>query len=315
MYMQDALFSQNRTAFNTILDSTQDFGIIVGESHTLDKMAAALSLYLALADSGKNVQVISKADPKVEVSNLVGIDKLKKNFDGLTKQFVISLPYRENEIEKISYNAEGAVLNINVVGGEGGISFSESDIKINKTGSSPSVIFTIGIESSDDISDLVEQNEDLKIVNIDNANTNVQYGDIIYVNPSFSSISEIVGKIVFESGLVLEQDTAQNLMNGIIASTGDFGATNTSPTAFEVAAYLLRHGAARQKIKLQDKKDQVRPEFQPKPKFQQPQQAQPQNQQPRPKNNQNNTAVTPTDENIPTDWFTPKVFKSSKNQE
>lgn len=334
--MQDSLFSQNRNQFNALLDNNQDFGIIVSSNQTMDNMAAALSLYLALADSGKNAQLVSTADAKVEVSNLVGIDKLKKSFDGIVKQFVIALPYRENEIEKISYNAEGATLNINVIAGEGGITFSEKDIKIQKTGSTPSVIFAIGIQSQEELQAFVQPDPNLKVINIDNSGVNAQYGDILYVSPSFSSISEVAGKLIYDSGLVLEQDTAQNLMNGIVASTADFAHPNTSPTAFETAGILLRHGAIRQKIKMNDKKDQIRPEFQPKQK----QQFQPQNQphkqnqhggngqvrpnqpqfnqqqaQTQPQPMPNPVPQMPVDENVPNDWFTPKVFKGSKGQQ
>jgi nanoRNase/pAp phosphatase (c-di-AMP/oligoRNAs hydrolase) len=237
--MQDSLFSQYRNQFNSLLDNNQDFGIIVSSHQNMDNMAAALSLYLALTDSGKTAQVVSLSDAKVEVSNLVGIDKLKKSFDGVVKQFVISLPYRENEIEKISYNAEGSSLNINVIAGESGITFAEQDIKIQKTGSTPAVIFTIGIQTQEELHALVQPNENLKVINIDNSGVNAHYGDLVYVNPLFSSISEVAGKLIYDSGLVLEQDTAQNLMNGIVSSTNDFANTNTSSTAFETAGILL----------------------------------------------------------------------------
>lgn len=345
--MQDALFSQNRGLLNNILDTTQDFGIVVGQNQTLDKTAAALSLYLSLIQSGKNAQVVSKVNPKVEVSNLFGIDRVSTGFDGLVKQFVISLPYNEGEIEKISYNAEGATLNINVVGGPDGINFTEKDIHIIKSGATPSVIFAIGVESQDEISSFVDPSQNVQIINVDNSVNNAQYGNIMYVDPSFSSTSEIVGKIIIDSGLMIDPDVAQNLMNGMIAATGNFAGGNTTALAFEVTAFLMRNGARRQKMKMNDGKPQIRPEFQPRPgpkahepmvqKTDQPQaerhdrQNRPQHQnnqtvqpvqnnpqhnqaQPIQDNSQQNNQVDST-EDVPSDWFTPKVFRGSKGQQ
>ena len=58
--MNNGRISQEIEILRDSLSSEGPVGIVVGEHQTLDTMAAALSLYLSLAESGKQVQIISK---------------------------------------------------------------------------------------------------------------------------------------------------------------------------------------------------------------------------------------------------------------
>ena len=93
--MGSALITNQKEQIKEIIDSSESIGIVVSENQDIDIVAAALGLYLVLKSNGKNVQVVSKKEPTVEVSNLVGIDKVSKSFAGSTKILTISVPYRE----------------------------------------------------------------------------------------------------------------------------------------------------------------------------------------------------------------------------
>ncbi|OIP57943.1 MAG: hypothetical protein COX79_05760 [Candidatus Levybacteria bacterium CG_4_10_14_0_2_um_filter_36_16] len=223
--------------------SSQTVGIVVGENATIDKMAAGLSLYLSLSAGGKNVQIISKSNPTVEVSNLVGIDRVGKNFEGNTKILTISVPYREGEIEKVSYNIEKDKLNVNLFAEENGISFSERDVEFIGKGSTPSLVIALGIPSAEKLQEV--SGPEVKIVNIDTSLSNTQFGDIVLVDSSFSSFSEIVSEIIKSLGLPMDQDIAQNLLDGITYATNNFTSPSTSAYAFGAAGILLMNGAKR----------------------------------------------------------------------
>ena len=62
------------------LDQAADLGIVIGSHQNLDTVAASLALYNSLSQAGKKVQIISKKAPTVEVSNLVGVNKITENF-------------------------------------------------------------------------------------------------------------------------------------------------------------------------------------------------------------------------------------------
>src|SRR4051812_17044404 len=117
-----------------LIDRNDKIGIAVGKNPTIDAMAAALTLSLGLQDYGKQAAVASASQPLVEHSSLVGIDRVKGSFDGgsASGDLVVSFPYREGEIEKVSYTIDTGYLNIVVKAGEQGLTFSESDVKFKQ---------------------------------------------------------------------------------------------------------------------------------------------------------------------------------------
>lgn len=377
--------SQQKTNLQALLTENNSFGIVASEHQSIDVLAAALSLHLILQDSGKSAQVISNKEPIVEHSFLVGIDQLKKSFGGTTKTLTVSFPYVDGEISKVSYNIEGDKLNVNLFAADQGIKFDEKDIKFIRQGSSPQVIFTIGVQNAQELEGLVDAGA--KIVNIDNSVSNNQFGEIPLVDASYSSLSEIAAKLAVDLGLQVEFDVAQNLLDGISFATNNFTSLKTSPLAFEMAGVLMQKGAIRKPMKdvraqSQDTSLSMLNKNQPKPFVQknqpsqnlgqapkqnfppeqfndafqnmpkqnnqfndQPQRqsaqsfqdnsfqsepvAQPQNMSQVPQYtdsvqdmpmsdintqmNPNNTI--PTEDEAPSDWFVPKVFKSTKTQE
>jgi hypothetical protein len=116
-----------------LLTKNENIGIAVGRNPGIDEMAAALSLYLSIQEASKKVTIICPTDPIVEVSSLVGIDKVKKSFEGgANGDLMVTFPYKEGEIEKISYTLEDGKLNILVKAGENGLSFNERDIEYKR---------------------------------------------------------------------------------------------------------------------------------------------------------------------------------------
>ncbi len=299
--MNDNAFSSSRDNLNEFISQAPSIGIVVGGDQNLDKTAAALALFLSLQEFGKIAQVVSRKEPIVEISNLVGIDKVKREFEGAVKTLVISVPYHDGDIEKVSYNIEGDRLNVNLFAEANGINFSDQDIQFVKKGSSPTLIFTIGISSQDKLTGTVDMGVGIRVVNIDNNPTNSLYGDLVFVDPNFSSISEIVAKILSEISLPITVDVAQNLMDGLSRATSDFSSSKTSPYAFEAAALLLKNGA-RRNVRVRESKTPVQPIR--NISLQRNVQNQSQNV------GQNN--IQGNDNDVPSDWFVPKVFKGSQ---
>ncbi len=350
---------QNKNNLQSVLSGATSIGIIASENQNIDILSAALSFHLILQDSGKSSQIVSKKDPIVEHSFIVGIDQLKKNFGGgITKNLTVSFPYVEGEIEKVSYNIEGDRLNVNLFGTEQGIKFDEKAVRYLREGSSPQVIVTVGVQNPQEIESLVQSGT--QIINIDNVVNNSLFGNVVLVDPAYSSISEVVARLALELGMVVEFDVAQNLLDGISFATNNFSAPKTSPLAFEMAGALMQKGAVRKNMKetarvsqdtslsMLNKKSAFAPQnnnFQngmpqapaQNQQFQnQPVQNEPfvngasqpfaQVTQPFPMNTAQQAPQVPpvqdapvnqipTEDEAPSDWFMPKVFKSNKPQE
>lgn len=241
----------NETAqrLKDLIAQNNSIGILVGRNQSMDQMAAALGLYLTLKSLGKTVSVASPSNPLVEISSLVGIDKVKKALEGGEGgDLIVSFPYKEGEIEKVSYTLEGGYLNIIVKPGELGLSFDQRDVEYKHGGgAAPTLVFVIGTQRLSDLGNLFnpEAMKDTTVVNIDNRQDNQGFGDVVLVSNRFSSVSEQVTHLIVTLGYNLDQDSAQNLLSGISAATGNFQKQSTTPVAFEMAAVLMKKGALR----------------------------------------------------------------------
>src|SRR3989344_8615795 len=150
------------------LATSERIAIVVGQTLTIDEMAAALSLHLTLTDKmQKNTTIASVLEPTVEFSNLVGINHVQSNLGKASGDLVVSFPYKAGEIEKVSYTLEGGFLNIVVKAGASGLTFSEKDIRYNKGTDAPHLLFIIGTPRISDLGHLFdpEQLKDTLVVN------------------------------------------------------------------------------------------------------------------------------------------------------
>src|SRR4030067_1019506 len=136
--MENTTFRQLKEA----LDKAKNIAIVVGKEPSLDEMGAALSLFLSISDIGKPIAIAATDEPIVELSSLVGINKVKTSLNGESGDLTVSFPYKEGEIDKVSYTLENGYLNIVVKAGEEGLSFSE--ITAN-------VIYGLGLKVDRDI--------------------------------------------------------------------------------------------------------------------------------------------------------------------
>ena len=210
--------------FQDALAKSQSIGIAVGRNPSIDAMAAALSLSLSLQAMNKKATVVSATEPLVEHSSLVGINKVKASFEGDSGDLVVAFPYREGEIEKVSYTIEGGFLNIVVKAGDQGLTFNEQDVRFKRGGGMPTLLIVVGASNLSDLGNLFDPEafRGTAVVNIDVAQDNQGYGDIVMVNPKYSSVSELVANLLIDLRLEPDVDTAQNLLNGITNATNNF---------------------------------------------------------------------------------------------
>lgn len=281
-----------------LLDKNSAIDIAVGKNPRIDEMGGALALYLSLQNAGKSVSIACPTEPIVEVASLVGIDQVRTSFDSRKAgDLTVSFPYKEGEIEKISYTLEDGFLNILVKTGKLGLSFDEKEIRYKRAGTTGGVVFAIGTPRLSDLGNLFDLAalKDTKIINIDNKAENQGYGDIVLVSSNLSSVSEQVASLIFSLGLKINVDIAQNLLLGMDNATENFQNPNTSPLAFEMAASLLRKGAVRARDRFRKtvaETDDRYSFFAPLTKKQ-------------PKEEKVD------EDNPPSDWLAPKIYKGS----
>lgn len=334
---------------------SNNIGVVVGRNPSVDQMAAALALYLLLQRANKKVSIASPSEPIVELSSLVGINRVQNNLGGEANDLVVSFPYVDGEIEKVSYTLEEGFLNIIVKASEQGLSFDEKDVRYMRGSGTVDLLMVVGTQNVSDLEGVIEPDKlrNVRIINIDNNSRNQGFGDIVLVAPKLTSVSELVTDMALALGFHIDEDTAQNLMSGIMYATKNFQG-ETSPLAFEMAAFLMKKGASRSRsdrredrFDARDQEELPQPRNQQQqPRPQQQQQARNRNDQPRrqdqpddragdpfasaQRGHQNNDqgydqraagddtnadAAPADDEDAPNDWLSPKVYKGSTNVE
>ena len=81
-----------------------------------------------------------------------------------------------------------------------------------------------------------------RVINIDHHLGNPMFGAVNWVDPTRSSVGEMVGLLARELGLELSGGLGQNVYLALISDTGSFSFSNTSPGVLEMAAEILRLG-------------------------------------------------------------------------
>jgi phosphoesterase RecJ-like protein len=79
------------------------------------------------------------------------------------------------------------------------------------------------------------------LIKIDHHPNEEPYGDLNWVDPSFSSTSEMIVELVERTGLQLDSDSALLLYAGIVGDTGRFRYSNTTTETLRRASILVKH--------------------------------------------------------------------------
>ncbi len=80
------------------------------------------------------------------------------------------------------------------------------------------------------------------IINIDHHQDNPRFGQINWVDTSFSAVGEMVAKLADNLNMELKGPMAEGLYLALVSDTGFFSYGNTSPQVLELSAKLIRNG-------------------------------------------------------------------------
>lgn len=80
------------------------------------------------------------------------------------------------------------------------------------------------------------------IINIDHHISNVNFGDVNWVDPNASSAGEMIYRLFKETGAAMTKEVALSLYIAILTDTGSFNYENTSSITHEIVGELLGYG-------------------------------------------------------------------------
>ena len=234
-----------KKAVRQITDN-QSFLICLSDQPSDDSVAAATSLYLSLTKLGKSASIVTAGNIDTDI---VGVEKIKNEISITGDNLVISLPYKEDAIDKIDYFIQGDKLNIVVSPSSSGKRVEPEQVAFNQSGGDVDCVITIDIDSLKKLGFIFTENEaffkDKDIINIDRHITNSYFGKINVIDKSSSSTSELILKLLKDLNVKIDKDISTNLYFGIRAATNNFSSFSVSPETLETAAFLLRQGASK----------------------------------------------------------------------
>lgn len=249
------------------LAAAKSIPVVLPQKPSKDKVAAALGLFLSLKKMGRETSVVCSEEMTVELSWLVGVDRIGKEMGG--KNLVIAFDYIEDSIEKVSYNIEGGKFNLVVQPKEGFNPLSTDKVEYSYGGGQADLVFAIGSPTLDSLGEIYQQNREFfkeeKVVNLDHSPGNTQFGKYNLVNTKASSCSELVAGLLSRLGLPVDADIASNLFYGLEVSTQSFSLSSIGPGTFEAAAFCLRAGARKRGFHYSREVRKKKPPLRPMP--------------------------------------------------
>lgn len=239
-----------------LLPQAKNVLVSLGPDLSIDNLAAGLSLYLSLKQSGKEVNIITSGSPTVGQSHLFGIGDIKNTLPTssggnlvLTLKGVVT-PDSSGQpsvpsLWKIDWAPSGSDFNL-VFYPLPGQKFEPTEIIPHKEGGAFDLIFILGVVNLPELGALYNSNSQVftntHIVNVDRNSSNTSFGTTNILDPQASSLSEVVGEILSDLGLVLDRDISTNLLAGIYEATSNLQGTNMRAETFEVITLALKSG-------------------------------------------------------------------------
>src|SRR3989338_11328166 len=160
-----------------ILAERQSISICLPTNPTLDSIASGTALYLALLQMGKNASIACGGDGDIDrQSRIAGIDKIQTSLVSDGDNLVVSFPYTEGSVDKVTYNIEDEKFSLVVQPREGFAKLDPKKVSYSYTGGKQEAIITIYPPTLNALAGLYTSNKEqftgVDIINIDRHFTN-----------------------------------------------------------------------------------------------------------------------------------------------
>jgi hypothetical protein len=264
---------------------------------------------LALRD-GKDVQVHCPLPMTVEFNRLVGVNKITSEL-GNRNLIIRFLEYQANDIERVSYDIEDGQFKLSVIPKPGITPPAKDRVSLSYSGiSAETVILVGGTNDSHFPAISTKELSGVEIIHLGTKEINLSGKSVLSFARPASSVSEIVGILLKESGYRIDADIATNLLMGIEEVSDSFSSQDATADTFLLISELMRAGGKRQQISPTDAGN-----YPPGAILQAAnppgQSLQSQTAQENVQNVQVEEDDQPATDNPPKDWFEPKIFKGT----
>ncbi|OGD71016.1 hypothetical protein A3A84_02910 [Candidatus Collierbacteria bacterium RIFCSPLOWO2_01_FULL_50_23] len=227
------------------LTAAKSVAILLPPDPSTDLVAAGLGLYLSLSDAGKQVQIGSGSQIRVENADLFGVDKIKNSIGN--QNLVISFDFKEENLKKVDYDVDENGKFMLLIQPQPGCSAPDtSTINYSYSGASADLVFILGVNSLEELGKIYADEKSFldgaKIVSLNLTAKGSNMTTMAFHNNAASSNAEMVGYLLKAWDINPTADAASNLLTTISTSTNQFNSPKVTADTFEVIAFLMRHG-------------------------------------------------------------------------
>ena len=232
------------------IKQSQNILVTVSANPSVDQLAAAIGLTLALNKMDKHGTAVFSGQAPSTIEFLKPEETLEKNTDSL-RDFIIALD--KSKADKLRYKVEDQVVRIFITPYK--TSLSEKDLNFSQGDFNVDVVIALGVTEQQDLDAAITAHgrilHDATVASVTNA-AQGSLGTINWVDPQASSLSEMVSGLT--DGLdkkLLDNQIATALLTGIVAATDRFRNEKTTPKTMSASAALMASGANPQLIATQ----------------------------------------------------------------
>ncbi|MEJ0073294.1 MAG: hypothetical protein WDN27_04420 [Candidatus Saccharibacteria bacterium] len=229
------------------IKQAQNILVTVSTNPSVDQLAAAIGLTLALNKLDKHGTAVFSGQVPSTIEFLKPEDTLEKNTDSL-RDFIIALD--KSKADKLRYKVEDQVVRIFITPYK--TSLSEQDLNFSQGDFNVDIVVALGVSEQQDLDAAITAHgrilHDATVASVSTTGKG-SLGTINWIDTSASSLSEMVAGLA--SGLdkkVIDGQIATALLTGIVASTDRFSNEKTSPRTMSASAELMAAGANQQLI-------------------------------------------------------------------
>lgn len=223
--------------------------VAVGNSPSMDSLAAALGLTLMLNKMGKHTTAVFSGEMPTALQFLEPSKTFESNVDAL-RDFIISL--NKEKADRLRYKVEDDVVRIFITPYK--TSITEKDLQYSQGDFNVDLILALGVEKRDDLDKAIVSHgrilHDATVITVNPGVQRSSLGAIDWNEAAAGSLCEML--VGLSEGLqqpgILDAQISTALLTGVVATTERFSNKLTTPRVMTIAAQLMAAGANQQLI-------------------------------------------------------------------
>lgn len=217
--------------------------VTVSKSPTVDQLAAAVGLTLALNKIDKHATTVFSGVVPSTIDFLQPEKSIETTTDSL-RDFIIALD--RAKADKLRYKVEDDVVRIFITPYRSTI--SEHDLEFKHGDFNVDLVLALGVSSRDDLDEAIRAHgrilHDAVVVGVMHRDHKTDVGTMTWLDEQASSLCEMTAGLVVQlKEGVLDGQMSTAFLTGIIAETDRFKNEKTTPQALAIGSQLMAAGA------------------------------------------------------------------------